>query len=127
MRKHEVEALGFLLSIHPLERYRHVLKGLEHVRARDLPSRVGKRVTTIGWMVTSKTTRTREGDPMQFVSFEDTTGLYETVFFPRVYHRYCHMLSKARPYILKGRVDEDFGAITMTVDWIGFLDAVTRP
>jgi len=123
MRKHEMETLGFLLSAHPLERYRHVLRGLGHVRARDLPSHVGRRVTTIGWMVTSKTTRTRQGDPMQFVSFEDTTGLYEAVFFPKVYHRYCHMLGRTRPYILKGRVDEDFGAVTVTVDWIGFLSA----
>ena len=83
---------------------------------------MGKRVTTVGWMVTSKTTHTKDGDPMKFVSFEDTTGLYETVFFPKVYYRYCHMLSEARPYILKGKVDEDFGAVTVTVDWIGFLD-----
>ena len=122
MLKHEVDTLGFLLSIHPLERYRDVLKGLDYVRARDLASRVGKRVTTVGWMVTSKTTHTKEGDPMKFISFEDTTGLYETVFFPKVYYRYCHMMSAARPYILKGRVDEDFGALTVTVDWIGFLD-----
>ncbi|HUU81672.1 MAG TPA: hypothetical protein VMW90_09505, partial [Acidobacteriota bacterium] len=49
-------------------------------------------------------------------------GIYETVFFPKVYNRFCHMLNAIRPYILKGRVEEDFGAITMTVDWIGFLD-----
>jgi error-prone DNA polymerase len=122
MRKHELDTLGFLLSIHPLESCRDVLQGLDYVEARDLASWVGKRVTTVGWMVTSKTTHTKEGDPMKFVSFEDTTGLYETVFFPKVYHRHCHMLSETRSYILKGRVDEDFGAVTMTVDWIGFLD-----
>jgi hypothetical protein len=32
------------------------------------------------------------------------------------------MLNAARPYILKGKVEETFGAITMTVNWIGFLD-----
>jgi error-prone DNA polymerase len=32
------------------------------------------------------------------------------------------MLNAARPYILKGRVEEDFGAINITVNWIGFLD-----
>ena len=55
---------------------------------------------------------------MKFVSFEDTTGLYETVFFPKVYNRYCHMLNGARPYILKGKVEEDFGAVNVTVYWI---------
>ncbi len=92
------------------------------MRARDLHAHVRKHVTTIGWMVTGKTVHTKDGDPMKFVSFEDTTGLYETVLFPKVYHRYCHMLNKMRPYVLKGKVEEDFGSITMTVNWIGFLD-----
>ena len=32
------------------------------------------------------------------------------------------MLNQTRPYILKGRVEEDFGSITLTVQWIGFLE-----
>jgi error-prone DNA polymerase len=121
MLKHEIETLGFLLSIHPLDRYKDLLKGMKYVRARDLHAHVGKRVTTIGWMITGKTVHTKDGDPMKFVSFEDTTGLYEAVLFPKVYNRYCHMLNDLRPYILKGKVEEDFGAITMTVEWIGVL------
>jgi error-prone DNA polymerase len=60
---------------------------------------------------------------MKFVSFEDPTGIYETVFFPKAYHQFCHMLNKMRPYILKGKVEEDCGAINITVNWIGFLDS----
>jgi len=44
------------------------------------------------------------------------------VLFPTVYHRFCHMLSGSRPYILEGRVEEDFGSITLTVERIGLLD-----
>jgi DNA polymerase III alpha subunit len=55
---------------------------------------------------------------MKFVSFEDQTGIYETVLFPKVYNQYCHTLNASRPYILKGKVDEDFGAITITVHWL---------
>ena len=120
--KHELETLGLLLSIHPLDRYRDVLKRLDYVRARDLQSYVGKMVTTIGWLVTGKTVHTKDGDPMKFISFEDTTGIYETVFFPKVYNQYCHMLNASRPYMLKGKVDEDFGAINITVNRIKFLD-----
>ena len=161
MLKHEIETLGFLLSIHPLDRYRNILKRLNHMPAKDLHRHMGKHVTMVGWMVTGKTVHTREGDPMKFVSFEDTTGLYEAVFFPRAYHRFCHMLSPSshnfwnecipsglsaegaltgigfentspylriealnemRPYLLKGKVEEDFTAVTLTVDWIEFLD-----
>jgi DNA polymerase III alpha subunit len=63
---------------------------------------------------------------MKFVSFEDTTGIYETVFFPKVYNRFCHMLNEMRPYLLKGKVEEDFTAVTLTVHWIEFLDKVKR-
>ena len=122
MLKHELETLGFLISLHPLARYDELLRGLDHVKAEDLHRHVGERVTTIGWLVTGKTVHTKEGDPMKFVSFEDTTGLYEAVFFPKAYHQYCHMLHGSRPYILKGRVEEDFGSITLTVSWVGFLD-----
>lgn len=123
MLKHEMETLGFLLSIHPLDRCGDILDGLDYVRARDLHAHVGKRVTTIGWLVTGKTVHTKDGDPMKFISFEDTTGIYETVFFPKVYNRYCHMLNASRPYILEGKVEEDFGSINMTVNRIGFLDS----
>ena len=126
MLKHESETLGFNISVHPLDLYSEMLKGMDYVRARDLHRLAGKQVTTIGWLITGKTVYTKNGEPMKFISFEDTTGLYETVFFPKVYHRFCHMLNNTRPYILKGRVEENFGAINMTVNWIGFLDRIVR-
>jgi error-prone DNA polymerase len=122
MLKHESETLGFILSVHPLDVYRNSLKNLNYVRAKDLHAKVGKQVTTIGWQITGKTVRTRDGDTMKFVSFEDPTGIYEAVFFPKPYNKYCHMLNATRPYILKGKVEESFEAITMTVNWVGFLD-----
>jgi len=122
MLKHEAEALGFSLSVHPLDLHCNTLKDIDYVRAKDLHRHVGKTATSIGWRVTGKTIRTKTGETMKFISFEDTTGLYETAFFPKVYNRYCHMLNAARPYILKGKVDEDFGAVCMTVNWVGFLD-----
>jgi DNA polymerase III alpha subunit len=59
---------------------------------------------------------------MKFVSFEDNTGICETVLFPKVYNRFCHMLNEMRPYLLKGKVEQDFTAVTLTVRWIEFLD-----
>jgi hypothetical protein len=53
---------------------------------------------------------------------EDTTGIYETVLFPKVYNRFCHMLNEMRHYLLKGKVEQDFTAVTLTVHWIEFLD-----
>jgi error-prone DNA polymerase len=126
MLKHELDTLGFYLSIHPLDRYRDVLSGLHYVKARDLHLHVGEHVTTIGWLITGKTVQTKDGDPMKFVSFEDTTEIYETVLFPKVYNRFCHVLNDMRPYVLKGKVEQDFTAVTLTVHWIEFLDKCNR-
>ena len=90
------------------------------------PAALAGGVVALGWLVTGKTVHTKDGDPMKFVSFEDTTGLYETVFFPKMYNRFCYMLNEMRPYILKGKVEEDFGSITLTVTWIRFLDRYKR-
>ena len=78
--------------------------------------------SVVGWQITGKTVKTQDGEPMKFVSFEDPTGIYEAVFFPRAYHRFCHILNAARPYLIKGRVQEELGTITLAVDWIGYVD-----
>jgi error-prone DNA polymerase len=119
--EHEIETLGFLISRHPLSLYREPLSRLRHVRAADLGKHVGNRVTTIGWWVTGKVVTSREDEPMEFVSFEDTSALYETTLFPDTYARFCHILNRSRPYVLSGVVEEDFGALTLTVSSIRLL------
>ena len=32
------------------------------------------------------------------------------------------MLNEMQPYILKGKMEEDFSSVSLTVNWIGFLD-----
>jgi error-prone DNA polymerase len=120
--RHEAGTLGFLISRHPLTLYRRELEGLRRVAGEDLHRHVGRSVTTIGWLVTGKIVDTKQDEPMEFVSFEDTTAIYETTLFPDVYRRFCYMLTHARPYILRGTVEEEFGAVTLTVSDIRFLD-----
>jgi error-prone DNA polymerase len=119
--QHELETLDFLISRHPLDLYREELTRLRHIRAADLAKHVGRRVTTVGWWVSGKVVTTKVGDPMEFISFEDTTALYETTFFPETYTRFCHMLNRSRPYVLSGLVEEDFGVPTLTVSSVRFL------
>jgi error-prone DNA polymerase len=126
MLKHEAEVFGFVLSVHPISLYANRLKHLRYVRARDLSPRVGKHVTVIGWPVTGKTVHSREGKPMKFMTFEDLTGTYEAVFFPDIYDRFCPILNVKRPYILGGKVEERFSAITLTVDRVRVLNADRR-
>lgn len=125
--RHEIETLGFLASRHPLDLHRDLLRGLRYVPAADIHRHTGRRVTMIGWLVTSKLVHTKRGEPMEFVSFEDTTAIYEATFFPDAYRRFCHMLSHVKPYVLRGKVDADHGAYTLTVEWVGLLDDLAHP
>ncbi|WP_245613628.1 OB-fold nucleic acid binding domain-containing protein [Pelobacter seleniigenes] len=84
----------------------------------------GRHVTMIGWWVTGKTVQDKNGRPMEFVSFEDQSGIYDATFFPQAYARFCRKLTRRRPYVLKGKVEEEFGVPTLTVTWIGFLEEV---
>ena len=77
---------------------------------------LGQRVRFAGWLITGKVVTTKRGDPMEFLTFEDETGVVETTFFPKAYRRFCHIIDRKRPYLLNGRVEADWGAITLTVE-----------
>lgn len=116
MLRREFSVLGFLCHTHPIVLFAQALEQHKTFKARDLPRHIGKRVLFAGWLITGKTVKTKQGDPMKFLTFEDETGLVETIFFPKAYARFCHMLDYGRPYLLAGRVESDWGAITLTVE-----------
>jgi error-prone DNA polymerase len=119
--EHELETLDFLISRHPLTLYTQPLSKLRYVKGADLHRHVGKRVTTVGWWVTGKLISTKDDEPMEFISFEDTSAIYETVFFPEAYARFCHILNRSRPYVLTGVVEQEYGVVTLTVDSVRLL------
>ncbi len=112
----EFRVLGFLCDRHPMVLFREALRGQRQtvVTAATLPSLVGREVRVAGMLITGKSVYTKKGDPMQFLTFEDETGLVEAVFFPEAYRRYCALMSRNHPYVLTGRVVSDFGAVTLT-------------
>ena len=111
----EFEALGFLCGRHPMVLYAGMLKKLRIVKAVDLNHFIGRHVRVAGLLITGKVVHTKHGDPMEFLTFEDDTGLIETVFFPKAYRRFCAVLNRSRPFVLHGKVEADFGAISLSV------------
>ncbi|MBJ6725211.1 DNA polymerase III subunit alpha [Geomesophilobacter sediminis] len=119
--RQEVESLGFLVSRHPLTLYREECLQRKPIRASRMLEHAGKWVTMVGWWITTKTVEDKHGRPMEFVSFEDTTAIFDTTFFPEVYARFCRKLSQKRPYVMKGAVEVEFGVPTLRVKWLDFL------
>ncbi len=81
----------------------------------------------IGWLITEKVVQTKDGEPMEFVSFEDATGLYDATVFPAVYRRVSHLLAADQAYLVEGVVEEEFGALTLTVSALRSLHRFRRP
>lgn len=113
----EAEALGFVLSVHPLAVFEPSIRGFSHriISASDLGLHVGRKVWVAGWPIARKETLTKEREPMEFVSFEDETAAYETIFFPQAFQRFCRELDMNRAFLLYGQVECEYGAESLVI------------
>ncbi len=120
--RREYQVLGFLCEYHPLQlvgasaHSRATMQKDGLVKVEALSGRVGQRVWLALWLLTGKIVSTRTGEVMEFLTFEDETGQVESTFFPKVYRAHAHMLKSGMGYLVSGLVEEDFGALTLTVD-----------
>ena len=117
--RREYRALGFLCRAHPVSLVDK--GGAPTCKGAELSNHVGRRVDFIGLLLTGKIVSTKTGEAMEFLTFEDETAIIETTFFPEVYRRYAHILSAQKIYHLRGLVEEDFGALTLTVERVKLL------
>jgi error-prone DNA polymerase len=113
--RNELELYGFPVSIHPMEHWRKKVRDGRVILGKDVGKHVGETIRVAGILITAKTVLTKRNDLMQFISFEDETAIFETVFFPKTYSRFSRRLANQRPYILTGRVDSEFGVVTLNV------------
>ncbi len=122
----EYAALGFIPGAHPLILYEDVLRAVRHryIPIARMPEFIGRRVTILGWPVTAKVVETKQGEAMVFYSFEDFDSIIETALFPRAYRRYHRTLQTAKPFLLTGRVEEEFAVVTLNVQE---MEEVGRP
>ena len=77
----------------------------------------------IGWLVTEKIISAKKGEPMEFMTLEDETSLYDATVFPDLYRRSCHLLATNQAYVLTGLVEEQFSTVTLTVRTLRLLAA----
>jgi len=88
----EIESFGFPIAEHPLERYLPVFAG-KVKKARDLAQYVGQTVNLLGVYITRKVATTKQHDPLEFVTFEYETDIFECVMFPESYKEFGDLLN----------------------------------
>ncbi len=121
-RRSEYELLSFTTDSHPMELYRADLTRLRITRSTQLHALVGRTVVCAGLLTTAKPVHTAKDEPMEFATFDDGDGLIESVLFPRVYRDRGHVLFDQGPFIFRGKVEEEFGAVTLTITDLDRLD-----
>ena len=126
-RRHEEHAtLGFITDAHPMALHADELERFRVCPSTELHRYVGKHVLAAGMLTTAKPVHTLKDEPMEFATFDDGHGLIETVLFPDVYRDRGHVLFDQGPFIFRGKVEEEFGAVTVTITKLDRLERVSR-
>ena len=92
----------------------------------ELHRHVGQYVLAAGMLTAAKPVHARTDEPMEFATFDDGYGLIETVLFPDIYRERGHVLFDQGPFIFRGKVEEEFGAVTLTVTHLNRLERASR-
>ncbi|MEC9456979.1 MAG: OB-fold nucleic acid binding domain-containing protein, partial [Candidatus Neomarinimicrobiota bacterium] len=129
----ELETFGYPLSVHPVARYRPMLSPRIKY-ARDIPNFVGQSIYLIGVYITRKETVTCKSDPMEFLTLEDETDIYECVLFPETFQEFGDLFHWETFFIIRGTVEESFGVYSVTIEklaslqqWVHRLNRNTTP
>jgi DNA polymerase III alpha subunit len=87
------------------------------ISARDMARHIGKRVSMLGYVVHVKPTKTGTGERMSFGSFIDRAGdFWDSTQFPSVEAKYP--FRGRGVYRLAGRVEEEFGHCSLSVEHV---------
>jgi DNA polymerase-3 subunit alpha len=103
----EKEALGFLITGHPLDRYIDDIKRLSNT---DIASMVemadGSEVRFCGIVTTCKEITTKKGDRMCFATLEDLSSSIEITVMPDIYALAAPLLKCDDPLLVVGKMEK---------------------
>lgn len=121
----QMQWLGTTLSCHPLSLVPGALQ-TPRLRAASLDRHIGAHVRLVGWLITAKEVLTMHEEPMEFLTFEDETTSFETVLFPAAYRQFRPVLLEGGAFVVDGRVEENHGAITVTIAALRHLPSIPK-
>jgi DNA polymerase III alpha subunit len=121
-RREEHAALGFTTDAHPMRLYADDLRRFRLCPSTELHRHVGEHVLAAGMLTSAKPVHTLKDEPMEFATFDDGDGLIEVVLFPDIYRERGHVLFDQGPFIFRGKVEEEFGVVTLTVTQLDRLE-----
>ncbi len=115
----EKETLGFYVTGHPLDRYRSILKkftNVDTIRIREADDKAPVRIG--GFISSSKVIRTRNDEPMGFITVEDIHGSVEVVVFPSVYKECADLMTSDTAILVQGQAQVEEKGVKILADAI---------
>ncbi|WP_296954800.1 DNA polymerase III subunit alpha [uncultured Dialister sp.] len=114
----ERKLLGFYVSGHPLDAFKAQMSRCTPIYQLQQESMKwdGKPVTVGGTITRVKSTMTKKGEPMGYVSLEDYDGELESVVFPRAWEKARPILVEDMPVCLRGRVQANEREVKILAD-----------
>ena len=110
----ELESFGYPVSVHPISVYRPIMSR-RIIHAKDIAYHYGKIIYLMGICITRKESITKKSQPMQFLTLEDETDIYECVLFPDTFKEFGDLLNWEKLFIIRGLVEKSFGVHSITI------------
>jgi DNA polymerase-3 subunit alpha len=123
--KYEKETLGFYITGHPLRKYSDEVKTYSNATTATLSEKPSGFDVAIGGIVSAvRQLRTKKGDPMAVIQFEDWDGIVEVLIFPEAYAKTQRLIETDAPLFIKGKLDNDEASIKILASDIYPMDRV---
>ncbi len=102
----EKNAIGFYLSIHPLDDYRQVLNDLGIRNLADFEEiRAGENITLAGIVSTLQVKHSKKGNRFCIFKLEDQSGGAKCLVWSETYSKYAEFLKDDEILVVEGRVE----------------------
>jgi DNA polymerase-3 subunit alpha len=102
----ERELLGLYVSAHPLTPYLERLRREVTHFSADLPNGAHRQRVRVAGLITQwRTTQTKGGKMMGFVTLEDLQGTMELVLFPKAWEQYRGLVARDQVVLVNGTLD----------------------
>lgn len=125
--KREKNALGFYITGHPLARFEAELKLFASCAVQDLLDREDQsRIKVVGVVESFKQKRTKKGDKMAVIQFEDLTGSVEAVIFPEAFNRFSNLLATDEPLVLSGTLELSENSVKIIANDLATLSSARQ-
>ncbi|MDC7127342.1 MAG: DNA polymerase III subunit alpha, partial [Spirochaetales bacterium] len=104
--KLEKDFLGFYVSGHPMDKYKHLWEKATNLDLGNLNHATnGKKYKILAMIKTTRNLITKKGDKMAFALIEDFKGSIEAVIFPKTYTEVSSLLVPGEVFGFEGKFD----------------------